>query len=57
MVGFLSRRHSRKVPHHALMGESPDFSLVAAGNLGFLSSYDRVLRDPIVLPQESQVSM
>ena len=56
-VGFLSRRHSRKVPHHALMGESPDFSLVAAGNLGFLSSYDGNLRDPLVWPQENPVSM
>ena len=56
-VGFLSRRHSRKVPHQALMGESPDFSLVAAGNLGFLSSYDGNLRDPLVWPQENPVSM
>ena len=56
-VGFLSRRHSRKVPHHALMGESPDFSRVVAGNLGFLSSYDGNLRDPLVWPQENPVCM
>ena len=56
-MGFHSRRRSRKGPYLGLRGESPDFSRVAAGNLGFLSSYDRVLRDPIVLPQESQVSM
>ena len=39
------------------MGESPDFSRVAAGNFGFLSSYTRDLRDHLVGPQESTVSM
>ena len=38
-VGFLSRRHSGKVPHLALRGESSGFSRVASGNLGFLLSY------------------
>ena len=57
MVGFLLRCRSGKGPHLSLRGESPGFSLVVAGNLGFLSSYDRELRDPIMLPQESQVSM
>ena len=40
-----------------LRGESPSFPRVAAGNLGLLPSYDGDLRDPLVLPQESQVSM
>ena len=57
MVGFLSRRHNGKGPHLTLRGESPDFSQVVAGNLGFLLSYDGDLRDSLVLPQESQVSM
>ena len=38
-------------------GKSPGFSRVIAGNLGFFSSYIGDLRDPLVLPQESQVSM
>ena len=37
-VGFLSRCRSRKGTHLALRGESPGFSQLAAGNLGFLSS-------------------
>ena len=41
----------------ALRGECPDFSRVAAGNFGFLSSYTRDLRDHLVGPQESTVSM
>ena len=36
-VGFLSRCCSRKRPHLTLRGESPGFSQLAAGNLGFLS--------------------
>ena len=56
-VGFLSRGHSRKDPHLALRGESSDFSRVAAANLGFLLNYDGDLRDSLVLPQESPVSM
>ena len=56
-VGFLSRCHCRKGPHLMLRGESPGFSRVEAGNLGFLSSYDGELRDPLVWPQESPVSM
>ena len=31
-----------------LREESPAFSLFVAGNLGFLSSYDGDLRDPLV---------
>ena len=38
-------------------GKSPGFSRVIAGNLGFFSSYIGDLRDPLVLPQESQVPM
>ena len=56
-MGFLSRRRSGKGPYLRLRGESPDFSRVGAGNLWFLSSYDRELRDPLVWPQESPVSM
>ena len=56
-VGFLSRCHNRKGPHLTLSVESPGFSRVASGILGFLSSYDGDLREVLVLPQESQVSM
>ena len=37
-------------------GESRDVSRVSAGNLGFHSSCHGDLRDPLVLPQQSQVS-
>ena len=33
------------------------FSQVVTGNWGFLSSYDGDLREPLVLPQESPLSM
>ena len=56
-VGFLSRCHCRKGPHLMLRGESPGFSRVVAGNIVFLLSYDRDLRDLLKLPQESPVSM
>ena len=56
-VRYLSRHCSGKGPHFALKGESRGFSRVAAGRLGFLSSCNRDLRGPLVLPQESQVSM
>ena len=55
-VRFLWRHRSGKGPHLAL-GDSPGFSRVAVGNLGFLSSYDGDLRDPLVWPQESPVSI
>ena len=55
-VGFLSRHHSGKRPHHSLRRESPGFYRVAAGNLRFLSSYDGDLWDLLVLPQESEFS-
>ena len=56
-LGFFSRHHSRKGPHLSLRGESPSFSQVAAGNLGFLPSYDGDLKDPLVWPQVRPVSM
>jgi len=56
-VVFLSRHCSGKGPHLALRGESCGFSGVVSGRLGFLSSCDRDLRDPLVLPQERQVSV
>ena len=37
-------------------GKSRDVSRVSAGSLGFHSSCHGDLRDPLVLPQESQVS-
>ena len=40
-----------------MSAESPGFSRVVAGNLGFLSSSNGDLRDTLVLPQEIQVSM
>ena len=56
-VQFLRRHRIGKGPHLVLRGESPGFSRVAQGNLGFLSSYNGDLMDPLVLPQESPVSM
>ena len=56
-MGFLSRSCNGKGPHLSLRGESPSFSRVAAGNMGFLLSYEWDLRDPLVLPQESLFSM
>ena len=56
-VEFLSSRCSRKGPNLALMGESPRFSQVASGRLEFLLSCDGDLRDPLMLPQEIQVSI
>ena len=56
-MGFLLRCRRGKGPHLSLNGESPGFSRVASGNVGFLSSYDWDLRDPLVRPQESPVSM
>ena len=56
-VRYLSRSCSGKGPHLVLKGESPGFSQVAEGNLGFLSSYDRDFRDLLMLPRESQASM
>ena len=57
MVGFLSRHRSGKGPHLALRGVSLGVSRVAAVKLQFLSSYDGDLRDLLVWPQESPVSM
>ena len=55
--GLLSGRCRRKWPHLMLTGTSPGFSRVAAGGLGFLSRYYGELREPLVLPQGSQVSI
>ena len=54
--GISLQRHSGKGPHLTLRGESPGFSRVAPENLGFLSGYYLDFRDPLVLPQEGQVS-
>ena len=43
-VGFFLRHRSGKGPQLTLRQESPGFSRVAAG---FLSSYDREIRDPL----------
>ena len=40
-----------------MTGESRGFSRVAVGGLGFLSRYHREVREPLVLPQGSQVSI
>ena len=56
-LGFLSRQHSGKGSHLELRGESLGFFRVVAGNLGFLSSYDRDLRNPLVGPKENPMSM
>ena len=56
-VGFLSRRCSGKGPRLALRGESRGFPRGLAGIWGLHSSCDVDLTDPLVLPQESQVSI
>ena len=56
-MGFLSRCCRGKGRHLRLRGESPGFSRVAAGNMGFLLSYNGDFRDPFVRPQENPVSM
>ena len=45
---MLSGLCRRKWPHLTLTGESPGFSRVAAGGLGFLSKYHEELREPLV---------
>ena len=54
---YLGSAGRNKGPHVARTGESPDFSRVAAGGLRFLCRYPRELREPLVLPQGSQVSI
>ena len=56
-VVFLLRRCSGKGPHLTLRRESPDISRVVGRNLGLLPGYDRDLRDLLLWPQESPVSM
>ena len=53
-VGFHWRRRSGKSPHLALRGESPGYSRVAARNLGFLSSYDGDLKEPLLFLRKVQ---
>ena len=43
-------------PHLSTRGESCDVSRVSAGSLGFHSSCHGDIRDPFVLPRQSQVS-
>ena len=52
-----SRDDDRKRASSRVQGRISWFSRVPAGNLGFLSSYDRDLKGPFVLPQETPVSM
>ena len=54
---MLSKRCRRKGPHLALTGESRGLSRVAVGGLGFLSLYHGELREPLMFPQGSQVSI
>ena len=53
---FLWMHCRGKGPHLALRGESRDFSQVAAGSLGLLSSCNGDFRERLLLPQGSQVS-
>ena len=55
-MGFVWRHCSGIGPHLELRGESRGFFRVVAGSLGFLSSCDGDLRDPLMLPQRSWVS-
>ena len=50
-----SRSCRRKGPHLALTRESLCLSRVGVGGLGFLCRYHQELREPLVLPQGSQV--
>ena len=50
---FLLRRCTRKGSHLTMTGETRGFSQVAAG----FSSYDRELREPVVLPQGNPISI
>ena len=52
-----SRDDDRKRASSRVQGRISWFSRVPAGNLGFLSSYDRDLKGPFILPQETPVSM
>ena len=54
---MLSRCCRRKGPHLVLTGLPPGLSRVAAGGVRFLSRYHGELREPLVLPQGSQVSI
>ena len=54
---MLSRCCRRKGPRLALTGASCGLSRVAARGLGFLSRYHGELREPLLLPQGSQVSI
>ena len=54
--GLLSRHCRGKLPLLALRPESLGFFRVAAGSLGFLSSCNGDLREPLMLPQGSQDS-
>ena len=52
-----SRLLSGNGPHLVWRGEPLGFSQVAAGNMGFLSSYYGNIRVPLMLLQESPVFM
>ena len=52
-LGFLLRSCSGKGPHLAMTGEPRGFSRVGAG----FSGYDGELREPLVLPQGSPISI
>ena len=48
---------AKEGPHLAMPGESHGLSPLAVGSLGFLSSYDGELMEPLLLPQGSPVSI
>ena len=55
--GLLSRSCRKRRPHLGMSAESCVFSRAAARHVGFLSSYDGKLREPLVWPQGSPVSI
>ena len=55
--GLHSRPCRKEGPHLTMMGESRGFSQAVARCVRFLSSYDGELREPLVLPQGSPISI
>ena len=55
--GLLSRSCRKRMASIAMMGYLVFFSRAVAQRMGFLSSYDGELREPLVWPQGSPVSI
>ena len=56
-MGLLSRSCRKRMASIAMMGYLVFFSRAVAQRMGFLSSYDGELREPLVWPQGSPVSI